>query len=265
MKDMKDLNQHQLILLVLLISFVVSIGTGIITTSLLQEAPPVVTATVNRVVEKTIETVVPAPNKETVREVTVVVNQEDLVTESIEKSVDSIVRIFESESSGIETFYGIGIKINHGIVAQNLTSFSNNRTYRAVFSDGNSVSVNRVSGNSSDKISLFKTEGNIGAKDISLGNVEKLKLGQSLIIIGGQEQNIVSIGTLSSINNSSEEAFPSSLVITVDERDSVSGAPIVTLQGEFIGLRTVEVLADGTRRVRHIPVNIIKSELALIN
>lgn len=58
--EMKDLNKSQLILLALLISFVASIAASIATVTLLQQAPPGVTQTINRIVEKTIETVVPS-------------------------------------------------------------------------------------------------------------------------------------------------------------------------------------------------------------
>jgi uncharacterized membrane-anchored protein YitT (DUF2179 family) len=57
---MEDLNKNQIVLLTLLVSFVTSIATGIMTTSLLQVAPVEVTRNINRIVEKTIETVTPA-------------------------------------------------------------------------------------------------------------------------------------------------------------------------------------------------------------
>ena len=55
--DIKELNKTQLILLTLLITFVVSIATGIITVSLMQQAPKSVPTTINNVIQRTIEKV----------------------------------------------------------------------------------------------------------------------------------------------------------------------------------------------------------------
>ncbi|ETB63905.1 TPA: hypothetical protein DIC38_01775 [Candidatus Nomurabacteria bacterium] len=64
--DIKDLDKKQLILLTLLITFIVSIATGIITVSLMNQMPKSVPYTVNNVIQRTIEkvTTVTEPSKE---------------------------------------------------------------------------------------------------------------------------------------------------------------------------------------------------------
>jgi hypothetical protein len=57
--EMQDLNKSQLILLALLISFVTSIASAIATVSLLAQAPAPVTQTINRIVQNTVEKIVP--------------------------------------------------------------------------------------------------------------------------------------------------------------------------------------------------------------
>src|SRR6185295_13668801 len=99
---MEDLNKQQLILLTLLISFVTSIATGIITFTLLQEAPVEVTQTINRVVERTIEKVAPAEGQPEKTVTTVVVNEEDRVLDSISKNEKSIVRLKTLAADGSE-------------------------------------------------------------------------------------------------------------------------------------------------------------------
>lgn len=57
--DIKDLNKSQLILLAILLSFVVSIATGITTVTLMEQAPSSVTVPITRIVRETVDKVAP--------------------------------------------------------------------------------------------------------------------------------------------------------------------------------------------------------------
>ena len=117
---MDHLNKQQLVLLALLLSFVTSIATGIVTVSLVNQAPPAVTQTINRVVERTIEKVVPAQGAAVITRETVVVKSDDAAINSIEKNSASIVRIktkIDPNTAGnpsaepLEVFVGLGLVV----------------------------------------------------------------------------------------------------------------------------------------------------------
>ena len=89
--DVKELNKSQLILLAILLSFITSIATGIVTVTLLQQAPISVTTPINRVVQQTVEKITQIEGKPTVQ--TVVVKEEDLVVDAIAKNQSAIFTI----------------------------------------------------------------------------------------------------------------------------------------------------------------------------
>src|SRR3989344_4276974 len=92
--DLEQLTKHQILLLTLLVSFVTSIATGIVTVSLMDQAPEGVTRVINQIVERTVETVVPSTQGAAVAtETTVVIKQDELVPQSIAAVQKSIVRI----------------------------------------------------------------------------------------------------------------------------------------------------------------------------
>ncbi len=113
--DIKDLNKPQIILLAILLSFVTSIATGIVTVTLMQQAPPSVTAPINRVIQQTVEKIQQVEGKTTVQ--TVVVKEEDLVVDAIEKNKSAI---FTITSDGVDAGRGFAVTKEGIIVADSV-------------------------------------------------------------------------------------------------------------------------------------------------
>ena len=91
----EDLSKYQIILLCLLVSFVTSIGSSIITVSLLDTVPTTVTQKIDRVVEHTIETVVPETKYET-KEVKTVIRSDEVLQKAIAYVSSNVVYLNEA-------------------------------------------------------------------------------------------------------------------------------------------------------------------------
>lgn len=272
-QHMEDLNRTQIILLTLLLSFVTSIATGIVTVSLLDEAPNEVTQTINRVVERTIEKVVTAPpTKQTqtasiVTRETVVVREEDQVINAISQSLSSIVRIrgreFEDEP---ETVRSIGIIVStEGLIMSDANGLPQDVTYRALLSDGTLQPIKILSANLKSAVAFLQIKRNPQEPDGDKPQTEikftptvftnsPVKLGQSVIAIGGLAKNRITTGIVSSLDEreiapeksegsaTTTEAVPPKKVLelistTVDGSTIVSGSPLLNLSGELVGMR----------------------------
>lgn len=261
---MEDLTKHQLILLVLLITFITSIGTGIITFTLLSEAPVEVTQTINRVVEKTIERVVTEEGKPEKVVTTVVVNEEDRVLEAIAKNEKSIVRFKTILADGTESTVGLGIVVSaNGTIAYSLSNFNPAASYDVVFFDGKIYPTGKVYVDSPNNL-VFVTV-NIPKNDTSkyvfhpalLGNSDTLKIGQSLIAITGKESNAVSIGRVRQLEFEDDKKTVKSIVSDIPIVKSYSGSPVLNLSGEVVGLELKST--EGESYNSYLPANIVKS------
>ena len=83
--NIEDLSKSQLLLLMLLVNFITSIATGVLTVSLLDQAPATVQQTVNQIVDHTIETI--ATSTPLAR----IVSPPSTVTKTIIESTDQLL------------------------------------------------------------------------------------------------------------------------------------------------------------------------------
>ncbi len=293
---MESLNKQQLILLALLVSFVTSLATGIVTVSLMDQAPSGVTQTINRVVEKTIERVVMEPAKQTasiVTKETVVVKADDAVIDAIAKNSKSIMRIKEvTEQNGVrrESFAGIGLIVStEGHIAADIdvayraTDAAGNsipETYNGVFSDGRVFPLNIAYSSPAAGIIFFqpllqdREKGTYKFAPPSF-NTGELKLGQAVVALGGADANAVFTGIISSFmertaarpsetdTGTERVAEKKVTAIKTDLRSSelVSGTVLLNLSGEVIGLSAG---AASVSRNAFIPAQKVLEELAKI-
>ena len=268
---MEDLNKNQIVLLTLLVSFVTSIATGIMTVSLLSEAPVEVTRNINRIVEKTIETVTPATITNTQKEVTtVVVKEEDLIIDSINKNIDSIVRIKEKDAvSGLTTFYGIGLVVNkEGTVAADRKTITSANIYTAVMNNDTEFILTPTGVDKQTNFILFKPiipeKSTYVFIPASFADGEP-KLGQTLISLGGDSSNAVSVGRIITLNvkestiGTTTTKYLASISTDVATKDLVDGSPLFNLSGNLVGIK----LSNNELKI-FTPVSILRKELVTL-
>ncbi len=269
--DIKDLNKNQMVLLTLLMSFVTSIAMSVITVSLLQENPTTVTQTVNRIVERTVETVVPAVTggKSIVtKETTIVVKEEDLITKSIEKNKDKILAVREkaigSDGGAVHTQIGWGIVLNkEGLIATDSSFISSEGAYSVLTEDNVSFETKVVAQDENKGVALLSAIKEKGDKrkeeyvftPIDKADLKASKLGQTLIAFGGKGKKAVAIGIISNITESEAKVGSAtsttfskkitSIEGTVFPPNKVTGGPIVNSFGEVLGLATATLFVGG--------------------
>lgn len=240
------MSKHQIVLLTLLVSFVSSIATGIVTVSLLGQAPPGVTKTINQIVEHTIQTVVPASPTQAaavVTQKTVVVKDDDLTAQSIATVQKSIVRIVGKGDNQLITrgvivdAKGTALTDNDALNASAFTDFE------AILPGGERVPVvlPKTHGTSTPLIAVLLTVGTTtGFAPAAIADQSKLQLGQSVIRIGGTGTDIVGSGLIAALS------LPGSNEIQASVGSSIPGSLIMTLFGEVVGLATDSSLSDGS-------------------
>ncbi len=240
---MEELTKQQIVLLVLLVSFVTSIATGIVTVSLMNQAPVGVTQTINRVVERTIEKVTaPSSTSTEIIKETIVVDQGDQVVKAIQKNANSLVRIYKPTEGGTIAFVAIGTVISDdGIIATDNNVIHENVKYFITTDDSKLHDLQILRSQDSESVALLKMkpeENSVTFAKVDF-NTNDLQLGQSVAYIGGDTKNAVATGIVSSINTkeASSTKIISSIETTIPSKNFISGALLLNLSGELVGVK----------------------------
>ena len=248
--ELEELTKSQIVLLVLLVSFVTSIATGIVTVSLLAQAPPAITQTVNRVIERTVETVVPSENQVAAavvtKETTVVVKEDDLITKSITDSFAKIARIHETAATS-SPIIALGAVVGAGTVVTDLSMVSGEHAVELGTDAFTFIISTKVP---EAGIALMTATGTAPSvtpfKTVDSGS---LKLGQTLIGLYGARSDRVAMSILSGLSDLTKigkgdsASTIRSLGTTIGET-LTPGTPLITIFGELVGVSTSVSRAD---------------------
>ena len=257
--DIEELNKTQIILLTLLVSFVSAIATSIFTVKILEEAPPAVTQTINRVVERTIERVVPAEPNETgaveqtviEKETTVVVKEEDLITESIDKNKRKIVRLVTvlpsdapAPTEGTSTpevapsyvFHGIGVIVSNDGRVVTAPELADIPKLVALTPDGVEHETEILKRDA--ELAVVLVQPNSEDEPVTLSaaifaDSSTFKLGQTVIALGGEDRTSVSLGIIASLL---EDIGGGLSAVHTNISGSIPGSPLVNIFGEVVGI-----------------------------
>lgn len=255
---MDDLNKNQIILLTLLVSFVTSIATGIVTVTLMDQSPQGVTNTINQVVERTIERVVPGETSTVVKEVPVIVTEEDLIVKAINTVSGAVFRL-EIDKDNERQNIGSAIYVDaRGYFATDLSLFSQPdvRGYYLISENGEEYKVTVVARGSKTALLGVNVEqrekflkDNAEVKPVTLDQKE-INVGQTVIGVGATTggSHIVSVSIVSRLVG---EALATSTLMTTNASSvETIGGPLVNIQGGAVGLNLGGGQAISAREVK---------------
>lgn len=220
--DIEDLSKTQLLLLTILVNFVTSIATGVLTVSLLDQAPTTVTQTVNRIVDHTIETVttqVPTIGNESPQGP----SSEDLLVSAIAKNAARSVAVYRDDSQRVRIGTGLYLSSLRTVL---IVSAENTARAFVVFSDGSSADAYR---NGQDgNLTSYAFANGLALPQLAaarLVGATEVKQGQT--VISHNAEGGATTGIVSKIEGTT---------LYTDLTGIPAGAGVVTLSGDVVGI-----------------------------
>lgn len=243
--DIEQLSKVQIVLLTLLVSFVTSIATGIVTVSLMGQAPPSVAQTVNRVIERTVQTVVPSGQSAAAvvtREKTVVVPESELISDAVAKASPSVVRLFSSDAEK-PTFLGLGVVLDAsgtiatdsdalGTAADAVVVLGGDTRVRAFVSGhdtGTGIAYLASASTTKDGGTPLWSPAGIAADPTTLG--------QTVVVFAGNAISRIADGIVTALVPA-QDSGPQILDTSIAQAGIMYGSPLVDSTGNLLGVST---------------------------
>jgi len=224
--NIEELSKAQLMLLTILVNFVTSVATGILTVSLLDHAPAVVTQTINRVVEHTIETVAAATPAAIVQ--APAPSNQDLVTAAIGADALRAVAIYSAESGTSSPAIAIGTYLSKSRAV--VTAAQDSLPKEAIVGFTGGVYISASLSHQGGQLAVYGFADNAALPKMAspvLIMSNELKLGQTVLALSADGS--ATTGIVARVTNKG---------IHTTLPDIGAGSAAVDLAGNLIGIST---------------------------
>jgi hypothetical protein len=240
---MNNLNNQQLMLLAILVSFVTSIATGIFTVALLDQAPPSVTSTINRVVERTVEVITPTEKETVIQEKIVVDRSGEVVVSAIEGATPALleVGVFKTaEASTTKTFVkksiGFFVSPEGALLAPSDKLTGDDVFYARQIGKDAPIELSLVARSSEKNLALLApTQKMEKLPYLSVLGSGSISAGQTAIVLDPKEVSVTFISQILAVSNKN-----AAYKVYFENSGDVEGRPVVNVEGKVIGVLSGE-------------------------
>lgn len=247
--NLEDLNKSQLLLLTVLVNFVTSIAVGVLTVSLLDQAPPTVSQTINRIVDHTVETIASSTPIDRIipasQPSTVVIRDEDLLTAALAANASRAVTIYP-RGLGTTTPIAVGTFLPKARAVATATGGYLPKEVLIEFADNTVVPASLSRGGAS--LTIYGFGDSVGLPKVPVPNLltkSSLKVGQSVLsyTAGGS----ATTGIITKIDDTIHTSLTGVQVgsAAVSSSGNIIGIAVTSF-GDFVGAEKINTLLSAT-------------------
>jgi S1-C subfamily serine protease len=256
---MESLTKQQMVLLTLLVSFVTSLATGIVTVSLLDQSSGSVSNTIERVIDNTVSQTLPSGGTAAAGDAASSEGSLALASASVAKS---IVRIHSYESP--DEVSGLGIIVNsRGTVMTDKAAIAGLADDALTYSDGEqyraAVVQSQVNGDLVFLDPIIPTTAATSTHFMAATLGVFPRLGDLALSLGGDNAGILGVGVIDQLVSDQTSAPVSAISSTIASSKVFLGSPLFDITGAVSGIRTSTLVsATGTE---FYPIALVRSAL----
>ena len=236
---MNDMTKQQLVLLVLLVSFVTALVTGIVTVTLVNQAPPPVTQTIQKIIERSVGVIPePLPKDERKELESAALARDVLIGDIVSRASPAVLSVVATKDIPVIEQYFVDpfggdeflkqffpdlrvpqyrqkgtekLKVSSGsgffvspdgyLVTNKHVVEDQDAEYSIVTNDKKTLKAKVIARDPLNDLAVLKVEGN-NFTFVKLGNSDDVKIGHTVIAIGnalGEFANSVSVGIVSGL------------------------------------------------------------------